>query len=185
MIPWFTSALAGPAVVVDVPFPSRRVFDDIPDKVCLELEYRGDAESARSGVPGFDIECNVLGDVMSVCMTLLEPQWPSDVPTVQCGADDEAAVKMRPVAAYDPTEQIWDGVALLQRVMLYKAAYRAPGHPDVHGIMDEGKCGITEEIFWFETRNRAHRQSCILVMEDDSERVVPIRLVQKLRRHGR
>jgi len=183
MILLFSGALAGPAATIDVPFPSRRVFRDVPDRVCLEMAYRGNAKSTTSEVPGFEVTCKVEDDVVRVCVTLLEPTWPAYVPTVQCGSGD-AAVQMRPVRAYDPTEEIWDGVALLQRVMIYKAAYRVPGHPDVPGIMDKGRCGIRDETFWFETRQAAHRQSCVLVMEDQSERVVPIRLVQQLRRLG-
>ncbi|MEN0063326.1 MAG: hypothetical protein AAGA48_14330 [Myxococcota bacterium] len=184
MMVFVASAWAAPSVVVDVPFPSRRVFDDTPDRVCLTLEYRGKATSSKSQMSDFDVDCIVDKGRMSVCLTLLSPDWPTYVPPVQCGNDEDLAVRMRPKRAYDPTEDIWDGVAIVQGVMLYKAAYRVPKHPDVPGIMNQGKCGITDELFWFETRNPNHRQSCILVMEDQSERTIPIRLVQRLQRLG-
>ncbi|MEO0600174.1 MAG: hypothetical protein AAF211_01990 [Myxococcota bacterium] len=182
-IAWAASAMAAPSVaVIRVPFPTSRVFDEQPDQVCLLVELQASPTSSLSQMSDFDVDCVVKDDWVKVCLTLLEPEWPADVPPVQCGPPGRV-LTMRPVKAYDPAEDIWDGVAMLSTVGAYKAVYRVD-HPDVPGIMRRGQCGIRDGLFWFETTNDDRKQSCILVMEDDSERVIPIRLVPRLRRLG-
>lgn len=184
MIFWLSAAWAQPQVaVVRVPFPTSRVFRDVPDRVCLQLPLTGKATSSLSQMHVFEVDCRVADDWMTVCLTLTEPEWPDDLPPVTCGPDDGTAVRMRPVKAYDPSEDIWDGVGMLQVVDAYKAVFHVD-HPDTPGILRRGECGIREGLFWFDTTNPERQQECILVMADGSERRVPIRLLPRLRRVG-
>jgi len=176
-------AWAGPTLqTLDVPFPTTRVFTDKPDKVCLKLKVAANKTKSSSQMTDFDVECTVANGWMNVCLTLTSPRWPKRPPPIECGPEG-TVVRMFPKRAYHPTEDVWDGVSLLASVDILEAEYRID-HPDAAGIMDRGECGIRDGLFWFETEEDVRRQSCILVLDDGSERVVPIELVNRLRPLG-
>ncbi|MEN0061167.1 MAG: hypothetical protein AAGA48_03400 [Myxococcota bacterium] len=201
MIGLAAAALAGPPTTeLDVPFPATRVYPNEPDRVCLVFQLDAEPTQSHTQMPDFDVECTVENGWMTVCLTLGQPEWPDKPPPIECGPEG-GVVRMRPVRAYVPDENIWDGVALLERVDIYKAVFRVnlqqaslsqnqnrrkqrlreSDHPDVPGLMFRGECGIRNGLFWFETEMPSKKQTCILVMEDGSERTVPIRLVRRLR----
>jgi hypothetical protein len=43
-----------------------------------------------------------------------------------------------------------------------------------------GRCGIDAYLLWVEAPQEPRRQRCTLVLEDGTERVVPIHLVRRL-----
>lgn len=175
---------APPARTIRVPFPASRVSETGQDRVCLLVPLVPGDTSSHSQMPSFDVECVVENDWMQVCITLTEPEWPDYVPNIVCGKEDNGRVRMRPVKAFDPLEDIWDGVGLLQTVETVGAMYRVD-HPDTPGIMYRGVCGIRGGVFSFETSNREREQKCVLVMADGSERTIPIRLKPKARPVGK
>lgn len=181
----FAAALAAPpSHTIRVPLPTTRVSDTLQDSICLLVPLTPGDTSSRSGLPSFDVDCVVAGDWMRVCITLTASQWPDEVPDIVCGQEDATRVRMRPVKAFDPLENIWDGVGLLQTVHAFGGMFRVD-HPDAPGVMNHGVCGIRGGIFSFETTNDARQQACHLVMADGSERTVPIRLRPKVGRVGR
>ncbi|MEN0060839.1 MAG: hypothetical protein AAGA48_01755 [Myxococcota bacterium] len=175
MIVLFSTALAAP-IVIDVPFPTERLFDK-PDRVCVELPSTLPNSFSQSEMEEFTLGCEVRDGMLFACVTLNTKQWPDQVPPLSCGPP-EATVRIRPVAAFDPSETIWNGVSLVRNVSVLQAAYRV-NHPDAAGILPAGRCAIEDGKFWFKTLNPAARQTCTLVI-GEMERSIPIRLVRKL-----
>lgn len=177
MLTWFTVALAASPRVLDVPFPTQKIFDR-PERVCLRVPLDAPDSDSELTIADFGLRCTVTSRVLEACVELLSDTWPHEVPPLRCGPDD-AAILVRPVAAFDPTEDIWDGVSLVRDVAVHQATFRVD-HRDVPGILPGGRCGIEDGRFEFKTRDPAKRQTCILVLGDEDEREVPIRLVRRL-----
>ncbi|MEM6931743.1 MAG: hypothetical protein AAF602_32730 [Myxococcota bacterium] len=173
---WMSLALARPPLALDVPFPTQRIFDK-PDQVCLRVPTSSPDTDSTSVLGDFEVRCTARSGTLHACVQLLTDTWPDEVPPLQCGPDD-AAVLMRPVPAFDPAEDIWDGVSLVRDVAVHQATYRVD-HPDVPGILPGGRCGIADGRFEFKTKAPDKRQTCILVIGEE-ERRVPIRLVRRL-----
>lgn len=178
MIPWVAIAWAAPPRVLDIPFPTDRLFDT-PDRVCLLLPMDVEDTDSETELVDFSVRCTIEQGQLSACVTLLAETWPEQVPPLQCGPEGQA-VYMRPVPAFDPAETIWDGVKIVRNVAVLQGAYRVD-HEDAPGILPGGRCGISEGRFWFKTRNQQRRQTCTLVI-GEKERLVEIRLVKRLKR---
>ena len=176
MIVWLTTAWARPPIVLDVPFPTARLFDT-PDRVCLLMSMDAPDSDSTTEMSDFSVQCAISSGQLSACVTLHSRTWPSQVPPLLCGPEDHA-IRMRPVPAFDPAEDIWDGVSLVRDVAVLQAAYRVE-HPDAAGLMMGGRCGLENGRFWFKTKNQAKRQTCTLVV-GETEHEIPIRLVRRL-----
>ncbi len=177
MIVWLASALARPLVVVDVPFPTERIFDK-PDRVCLRVPLPVPDTDSETTLGDFSLSCTVRSGMLFACVQLEVPTWPEKVPPLQCGPEN-ASVRVRPVRAFDPTEDIWDGVSLVRDLAVLQATYRVD-HPDAPGILPGGRCAIQDGRFEFKTKNPEKRQTCTLVLGEDVERTIEIRLVRRL-----
>ncbi|MEZ4320616.1 MAG: hypothetical protein R3F61_24250 [Myxococcota bacterium] len=180
MILGLSAALAQP-MVVRVPFPTSRMYD-APDRVCLQVS---DARTLNPTVVDdghFEATCGSDAGVLSLCLTLQERAWPERIAPLECEGDD-VVVRVRPVPAFDPLEDVWDGVRIARNVSVVQATFRVDGVPDAPGLLAEGACGVRDGQLWVKTRPVPRRQECRVVLPD-GERTVPIVLVNRLSPEG-
>jgi len=169
-------AWAGP-VTVRVPFPTRRMYEQ-PDQVCLSLEGYPPIRPVVVDDGRFEATCRTEGGALRLCLTLLTPEWPKRVAPLECGGEN--LIRLRPVPAFDPQENIWDGVRIARGANLVQATFRADGVPDAPGILPGGSCGIHDEQLWVKTGVETKHQSCLLVLPT-GEVEVPVRLVDRVK----
>jgi hypothetical protein len=165
--------LAAHAVDVRVPVPVRRLFDR-PDRVCLDTRLLAGVEPVVIDDGIFEATC----DSAQLCLQLLTDAWPARVAPLSCGTDPE--VTLVPVPAFDPEDRVWDGVSIRRDVDAVAAAFRVAEVERAAGILHGGRCGIDAHLLWVEAPQEPRRQRCTLVLEDGTERVVPIHLVRRL-----
>ncbi len=172
-------ALALPPLQLRVPFPTKPLFEG-EQRLCVNVD--GDLGIAPIEVDDgrFAVSCHSEAGRTEACMTVLaDTQWPSRVPTLICpGTVRDLAIT--PVLAFDPTENVWDGVEILRRVAVHEAAFRVPDVPDLDGIIARGKCGVSDGYLWMKLREEPRRQVCTLVFPSGEERQVGIALVGRL-----
>ncbi len=118
----------------------------------------------------------------TACLSVEEgTPWPRRLPELVCtgGARD---LRLRPVPAFDPSDDPADGVCVVRDVAKRIAAFRVPEMADAVGMLPQGSCGVRDGTLWMELGAEYRRQACVLVFEDDREQIVPITLVRRLER---
>lgn len=163
---------------IRAPFPTQRLFE-VPDTVCLNVDadlgmHETEVEDGR-----FRATCSSSQGRTTACMTLLTATWPTRYAPLRCQGDQGTLV-LEPVPAFDPDEDIEDGVDLVHRVDVIQGAFHT-GLADAVGMMDQGECGVKDGRFFVKTESREKKQSCLLVFLDTSEKTIPVRLVSRLK----
>jgi len=169
-------AMAGP-ITVKVPFPTSTMYDDQPDRVCLTVSGLHDVTPTVVDDGWFEASCGTADGRLEVCLTLLQPSWPKRVAPVVCEAV-EGQLRVVPVRAFDPSEDVLDGVRIL-RTDVIQGTFRTPNLPDSPGILDGGGCGVREGHLWVKSSRSERHQRCTLVV-DGEDLVIPILVVPKL-----
>ena len=174
---WFSLAAHAQVHRIQAPFPTSRMFD-VPDTVCLKLDV-------DLGMPDTEVEdgrfratCRSGNGETTACMQLLTETWPSRFAPLRCQGDHGTLVLV-PTPAFDPNEPIEDGVRILRTLQLAQATFRTDW-PDSAGVLEGGSCGVQNGQLWIKAPPTPHRQSCLIVFPDTTERAVPIALVKKL-----
>ena len=170
------AAWAG-VVTVRVPFPATRMYEE-PDQVCLNLPGFPPIDPVVVDDGRFEATCETTGGSVRLCLTLLTPEWPKRVAPLECGKDK--LIRLLPVLAFDPQEDVWDGVRIARGTSLVQATFRVEGVSDAPGILPGGSCGVREEQLWIRTRVRTKHQSCTVVLPT-GEVEVPILLVDRIK----
>jgi hypothetical protein len=177
---WVSAALAVAPLNLRVPFPRQTLFDH-GQEVCVDVNL-------DLGVPHVEIEdgpfvlsCASQGGHTVACLRVEEGQpWPERPAPVTC----EGTLRnltVRPVPAFDPEDDVWDGVQILRGLSVTQAAFRVKDVEQAHGILPRGACGITDHVLWMKLPDEPREQRCVLVTPT-GERVVPIVLVAALRK---
>ncbi|MCA9572838.1 MAG: hypothetical protein KC656_33600 [Myxococcales bacterium] len=176
---WLLTMAWAQQVDVRVPFPTRRMYDGVADTVCVQFERDLGTPDVAVEDGAFTVSCRPAGTGTQACVRLDDGStWPDRVPAIRCeGA--RGTLVVRPVQAFDPFDDIEDGVRVVRAVDSVQAVYRT-SRPDTVGSLPGGACGIRGGGFWFRTRSRARHQACTLVWEDGTVLDVPILLVRSL-----
>lgn len=169
----------GQTYTLDVPFPTRSIFD-VPDTVCLQLG------NLDLGVEAIEVEdgrfraaCRSAGGRTEACLTLQLAEWPTRYAPLRCEGTGGTLI-VRPVPAFDPQEDVWDGVEIVRGVSVVQATFRVDV-PDMPGLMTTGTCGVTDGRLWIKAEELPRKQACTLIFDDGEERVVPVDLVRRLK----
>ena len=168
-------ALSAQADELRLPMPTARMYTT-RDQVCLNRPTHEPIAPTEVTDGRFTVTCGTEGARLRVCIALELDTWPRRVGEVECGG-----LQVVPVPAFDPTEDIWDGVSIRRDVSLLSGTWNAGEVDYAPGLLDGGRCGISYGQFWFVGPDR-RAQACTLVMPDGTERVVPIRVVDRLPR---
>jgi len=168
---------------IEVPFPTAPIYPDKDQRICLGVNVDLGVDHTEAEAGGFRVTCEPQEGRTQACLTVLEPErgWPTRVPRLVCRGNEDKLV-MKPVPAFDPTEDPWDGVVIARNVDLVRAVFRVPGAEDAYGVLDPegyGQCGIEDGYLWMVVPGAPRRQACLLDVED-GRAVVPIRLVKRL-----
>ena len=147
---WLTPvAVAGP-LVLRVPFPTQRLYDR-PDRVCVSVPMQAPPSPPVESDDGrFHAACEQQDGRVSVCLTLSTEDWPERMAPLECQQGDRV-VRILPVPAFDPAEDVWDGVVVVRKVSRVQAAFRVDSAALAAGA--EGRDQIPQILF--QARSRA------------------------------
>lgn len=166
---------------IRLPFPTQPIFEGV-QRVCINIGKDLGIEPVEVDDGPFTVSCDRDAGRTIACLQVDGSKpWPERMPTLVCpGTPRDLTV--RPILAFDPTEDISDGVEILRRVTTHQATFVVPELPDAPGLLEDGSCGVSEGLLWVALGSEARRQTCTLILPDDSERQIPITLVDKLSR---
>ena len=162
---------------IRVPVPTTRLYDK-PDRVCVRSRRFFGLQPVEMDDGRFEVSCGLDDGTPRVCMTLLLDEWPSRIAPFTCG--DDPVYEIVPIPAFDPTEDIWDGVSVRRDVTIVAGSFDAGDLKEAAGLLPGGECGVIDHRFWFQAPSEPREQTCTLVLRDGSERQVPIRQVRRL-----
>lgn len=164
-------------LVLRVPFPTAPLFDDT-QRVCLTVDLDLGVDDIELEDSGFRATCAPVEGGTRACLEVVDPErWPRRLAELVCTGRSSSLV-MKPVFAFDPDDDISDGVQIARSVDALRAAFRTE-LPDAPGILAGGACGVTDGLLWMRLAPEPRRQACTLVVGED-EVVVPVRLVRGL-----
>ncbi len=180
MIHWFlVSALAAPPMVLDIPFPASPVFEG-EQRVCVTVTPPLGVPHVETSMGGFGASCRSDADHTEACLTVeAGTRWPRRFPKLVCDGPERDLV-VRPVPAFDPLDDPIDGVRIVRDVAQRRAAFRVPEMADAAGILDTGRCGVSDGLLWVEVAEEPRQQLCTLILPDSTEFEIPITLVARL-----
>ncbi len=179
----FTLAMGAMArdIQLLMPFPTQPLYEGQEQRVCLSVNVDLGVDPTESEVGNYRVSCTPQGERTEACLTLLDPtHWPRRFPELTCQGSGNALV-MRPVPAFDPTEDVWDGVTVARNVDVVRAVFRLPGVVDSYGSLEGGSCGVKGETLWMVIPPEPKLQVCHLDLPKE-EVPIEIRLVRRLDR---
>jgi len=177
---WALAALAGP-LELRIPFPTEPIFDGA-QQICVDVDVDLGVPPIEVDDGRFTVSCFSEQGHTEACIAVSNPErWPTRMPSLVCPGSVRNLV-VTPILAFDPTEDISDGVEILRRLTMVQVAFRVPDLQDRTGILPGGTCGVTDGFLWMNLHSEPRRQQCTLIAPDGGEQLVPIALVNRLRR---
>jgi hypothetical protein len=162
-----------------MPFPTQPIYEGQEQTVCLSVNVSLGVDPTESEVGDLRVQCTPDGERTEACLTLTVPErWPRRPPTLTCEGTQHT-LTMQPVPAFDPTDDVWDGVVIARNVDVVRAVFRLPGVVDAYGSLEGGSCGVKDGTLWMVVPPEPKRQTCYLALPDD-EVPIPIRMVKRL-----
>ncbi len=167
------------------PVPTQPLTDQEPLQVCLQLGADLGIEPTSTTTGNTTLECATVeqDDVRRtrMCYTVTQDDWPTEWPSVSC-AGPRTTVQLRLIPAYDPLEDIEDGVTIFAGVDEVMATFIAG--PEWPNQQAEGRRGSRCEVVdgrFIVTRDSSSRRkdSCRLDRRDGKIVDIDIRFTNR------